>query len=82
MEAIMNSITESTRVGLNGMGDVVLFCVKCHETFEKKVQNKPLNELTMMSIRHRCDPNDVKLVQEAAERAAEKEMLGDGVQKG
>ena len=72
----MSKWSENTRVGLNPLGDIVLFCELCHETFEKKVQTKTVSELLTLSIKHRCNPIDVQLVEEAKTRAAVEKMMG------
>lgn len=44
-----------TIVGLNPLGDVVLFCDRCKDTFAKKVQGMTMEELTNLKNRHKCE---------------------------
>jgi hypothetical protein len=46
---------ETIHVGLNGWGDVVLYCDGCKETFANKVQTKTLKEINDLAENHKCD---------------------------
>lgn len=45
---------ETIRIGLNGWGDVVLYCEKCKDTFEDKLQTKTLKEVNDLAEAHEC----------------------------
>lgn len=49
---------ERVRVGLNLLGNVVLFCDKCQETFEQSVQAHSLKEINDMAEAHKCPVAD------------------------
>lgn len=44
----------TTIVGLNPIGDVVLFCKKCDETFARRVQDMNLGEINHLDDQHKC----------------------------
>jgi hypothetical protein len=44
----------TTIIGLNGLGDVVLFCKVCSETFARRVQEMNLGEINNLDAQHKC----------------------------
>ena len=46
---------EEIHVGVNGWGDVVLYCGKCKDTFAKKIQTKTLKEINDLAGAHGCE---------------------------
>lgn len=43
-------------VGLNPLGNVVLFCDLCKETYSKKLQGMTLEEILSLKDAHKCEP--------------------------
>ena len=49
----------TTIIGMNPLGDVVLFCKKCQDTFARRVQDMTLQEVNALDMQHRCRDSDL-----------------------
>lgn len=59
----------SVKIGLNYLGDIVLFCVDCHLTFAKKLQDKTMVEVDTIIAEHTHTQADLDFLKAVREEA-------------